>query len=346
MRASQVLKFSALTIVTALTVGAVLHGLRAATVDTDDDEEEISSTTEIRLVEGKPRLFLTDAYLKASGIRIADAMPVTYDPSVSVVASIVLPQLLADRRKDYETARAAMLHTRVAVKASRLEVERLKPLQRDGRIVSDRTLEAAENALATEEANANASAAEINALETALRQQWGAPLADWIIKGNRHFDNIVAGRKRLVQLPLQAGLHPASLKTAILEDVDGSRRTIPVISRVEQANSLFQGEVYLGIADTAPALLPGATLRASVRVVGALHGINVSEHAVVFWNGNPWVFVRNNDGGFSRELISTDAPTPDGYLCTSLPAGTTIVEEGAALLLSEELKASPVRQGG
>lgn len=305
----------------------------------DESEEAIHSIVEARKVGEQVRLYIPDARLDASGLHLQSVTTATYQRTLDVLATVVLPQDLTDGQHAYRAAKAEATRSQVAVTAAKRDFSRLKPLQQDGRIVSDKTLETAENAVVAEEASEPAAAAQLEGELTALRQHWGARVANWIMRDTAEFRSVIAGRARLVQLMVPAGELADQTVSAQLLPAEGGSIPVRDLELIPQTDLRLQGRIYIGVTDAATRILPGSTLNASVSVGDPVTGAGIPESAVVYWQGQSWVFIRESDGGFARHLVRTNARTGNIFVTTGLEADRPIVDRGGQLLLSEEMKA-------
>ena len=65
----------------------------------------------------------------------------------------------------------------------------------------------------------------------------------------------------------------------------------------------------------------------------------VPASAVLWWQGQTWVYLEPKSGLFARHAIATDQPDEQGgYFVSSLPAAVPVVIAGADVLLSEETR--------
>lgn len=318
-------------------------GLRLLGVGSDSEkagEQPLLVPVRVKSVDGETRLVIAKQDLAAGGIGIESSRTITYQDRVPAFGTVISPQALAEQQRAYQAAAADMAHTDVAVKAARLEIQRLQPLHRDDRIVSDKALESAQGTLETEEANLKLAISQLRVQQATIEQQWGPVLGRWLVEGAPQLDRLLAGQDRLVQIAAPAGRQLADPTIAQLEPAPGAPVDATIISGVPQADPKFQSQSFLAVAPADPRLRPGMQVPVMIFIGSPVTGILVPDAAIVRWQGRPSIYVAVADGEFARRSVSTEIMTPEGWLVRSgLPAGAPVVVTGAQLLLSEEIKA-------
>ena len=115
-----------------------------------------------------------------------------------------------------------------------------------------------------------------------------------------------------------------------------------LVGPAAEADPVTRKPAYLyRAARTWPGATPGTPMVALVpRHERATAGVLVPDRAVVQWDGFAWVYLQRAPGRFERVRLSTDRPTPGGWIAGApLAAGDTVVVTGAEELLSEEFRA-------
>ena len=86
--------------------------------------------------------------------------------------------------------------------------------------------------------------------------------------------------------------------------------------------------------------MPGLNLETSLAAKSTAGGWVVPNSAVIWLEGQAWVYVRSDPRTFIRRSISPDRPAADdGYIVTDLPPNAEVAVHGAQMLLSEEFRA-------
>ena len=101
----------------------------------------------------------------------------------------------------------------------------------------------------------------------------------------------------------------------------------------------MQGPSFLYKARDTPGLAPGVNLVARMPYGSQARGVVVPESAVVWWQGEPWIYRQISPDHFTRRAIPTDTQLGNGYFVgKGLSPGDQIVLKGADWLLSEEFR--------
>jgi hypothetical protein len=326
--------------VIAVAIAFALRSLGRGQEAGDTGEQPLPAPVRVKVIDGHTRIVVTPEDMAASGIVVAPLKATTYQEQVSGLGAVIAPQALAAQEHAYQMAAAEAIRAELAVKAARLEVERLQPLHRADRIVSDKALETAQDDLAAKEANTRAAGAQLETQRALVKEQWGPVLARWIGEGAPPLNRLLAGQDLLVRIALPAGSLVSAPAAAHLQPSPGVTLDARIVSGVPQADPKFQGQSFYAVLAEDARLRPGMTVPATVTVGAPIAGVVAPDTAVVRWNGEPWVFVEAAKGEFIRQAISTGIGTPGGWFVTSgLSAGMPVVVRGAQLLLSEEIKA-------
>jgi len=326
----------------AVAVNLVLRSLGQERERSHDGDQPLPTPVRVAVIDGRTRVTVTPEDVAASGIEVVAPKATTYQRQLLGLATVIAPQAIAAQEQVYQSAAAEATRAELALKAARLEVERLAPLHQADRIVSDKALESARDDLAAKQASAKAATAQLAAQRSALEGQWGPALAKWIANGDRALERLLAGRDLLVRVSLPVGALAGDLTAAHVQAAPAVMLEARIVSGIPQADPKFQGpSVFAALAEDAR-LRPGMTIPAAVSLGAPVAGVLVPDAAILHWHGEQWVFVESAKGEFVRQAITSAVATPDAWLVTSgLIAGTPIVVRGAQLLLSEEVKARP-----
>lgn len=305
-------------------------------------DQPIAAPIRVKTINGETRITVSAQDLATSGIDVEALQPITHQEEAPGLGTVISPQTLGEQRRAYQAAAAEAERSEFAAKAARLEVQRLQPLHRADRIVSDKALETAESTQAVEEAALKVASTQFETQRTALVLQWGPAMGKWLIDGGPELDRIVSSQDLLVQIALPAGSRVTEPGYAAFDLGAGAPRSGTIISAASQVDSRFQGPTLYALLPADARLQPGMTVLVKIAVGTPRLGVLVPEGAVVRWQGRSWVFVQAAQGEFTRRSITTDIATPDErFFVTTLAPGTQVVVRGAQLLLSEEMSGNP-----
>jgi len=315
----------------------------------DQDEAEDKTATasapqRVTEVGDEPVVKLSDDEIKRAGVETAVLPAATERARRHVLAVIVDLQPLFDSAAALADAQAQAAKAQAALAASGGEYERLKKLQTQGQGASAKDLEAAQAAASADEAANRSAQTAWQVRRAALEHQWGPVLTEWMADDAAEFQKLVKGETLLMRVTGPERGYRSPPATADLLRPDKQWTQARFVSAASQAAPEFQSETWWFLIDAGGGLLPGMNVEALVPAEEgtARSGVIVPDPAVVWWQGNAWVFVQTAKGVFTQRAVSTDQPEPEGgYFVADFPAGQTVVVRGAQVLLSEENKPAP-----
>lgn len=307
--------------------------------DVSPGETPIASAIKVRIDHGRTALFVPPAAIRASGIVVTALNGVTAQPGVAAFATAIQPQALLEQRRAILAADAEMERARAAAVAADTQTRRLRALNADNAIVSTRELEAGQVAAASERAGVQVAGSQRALLEASAARQWGLVIAGWLINGSPKLDAVFAGRTLLLQIAPTQEVGAATPSVAFLTLPQGGRLEAKTVSPSPQADAQFQTRTFFALTPANPQLLPGMTVPARFPTGRPVQGVEIPSSAIVRWKGVSYVYVATGAGQFSRQPVSTDLPSANGWTDANFVAGTRAVTAGAQLLLSEELRA-------
>lgn len=306
------------------------------------DEEEIQTKSHIAEEKGNAVVTLSVEAQQASGIGVEELKSASHQSELGSYGSVVGIEPLVDFRARYLSARADINAARAAIANSQQDYQRLLALNRDNRNVSDRAVQAAEATWKADEAKLAAATTLANGIRDSMRQQWGDTLTRWATEDQGGaLSKLLAHEEVLVQIALPfEDLHPEKLAIQI---TPAGTRGKPVnaryVSPSPQTDTTIQGRTYYFLA-------PANELRAGMRVEVRFKtngkqssGVIIPNSAVIWYAGKAWVYRKDDDDKFMRQLVDTSQEAGEGWFNASgFKPGEEVVTNGAQLLLSEELK--------
>ncbi len=297
--------------------------------------------------KGVATLAIPTASQQQSGIKTIKLVNTQHQSATASYGTVEAIDSLIEMRTRYLATLADGNVTRSTITSSEQNLRRLQLLNQDDKNVSDRAVQEAQANLNSEKAKLATSATMANGIRDNMRQQWGATLANWAtqISNNDEFQSLLQSREVLLKITLPFDVTPN--KNAVLQIAPMGSESHFVkaqfISDAPQADSTIQGKTYFYRA-------PAGILRAGMRVTTRLDaagkattGVIVPHEAVVWYANQAWVYQKVGAEKFIRRLISTETEIESeaisGWYNTSgLVANDEVVNSGAQLLLSEELK--------
>lgn len=276
-----------------------------------------------------------------SGITVETLKAVHHRRELTAYGTVLGPQGLLEMRNDFVSAKAKVEKARTELDVSQKQFERAKALNAEEKNISDKDLQSALAVWESDKIDVRASEEAMRAVEDAARQQWGNVIAGWLIDGSPAIERLIRQKDLLIQISLPPGTKisepPA---TASIADAEENRVTAHFISLSPRADSRTQGMSLLYLVTAGKkGLMPGMNITAYLPVGPEVKGFVVPSSAIVWWNGNAWVYVQKGTGFFVRTEVSTANHVKGGYFVTEgIKEGGGIVVTGAQLLLSEEFR--------
>lgn len=292
----------------------------------------------VQVVKGETIVIVNPDVQRASHIDVEPVTTAASQPEITAYATVIDLQPLFDLRNRWAAARADRESAQAQVDSSRSEYERNRVLFENDRNVSQKTLQASRAVMQTDQAKLQAAEASQNALEAILRQQFGDALASAAkASDSEPFQRLLSGRAVVLRVTLSAQGSGSVPRHITVDGTDGQPVAAGKLSASPQGDPAIQGNPYFYITDSA---LPiGARTMAHVPSGdGSTPGLLIPERAVVWYGGQPWVYIRTAADRFTRRYVPATSPIDGGFFVTSgFHAGDEVVIRGAQLLLSEEL---------
>lgn len=300
-------------------------------------EAPVKAPSRVSEVAGQAAITLDAAAQQESGLVIVPQQPLTHRSMLQAFGAVVeVADLLALRSLDVN-AQAQVDKAQAALNASQAEYRRLQSLHRDEQNVSVKALQAAEVTWRADQASLRAAQAAWTAAQLTAEQQWGEVLAKAVATDAPLFTRLATGQQVLVQVMLPAATSlPQPPAQARLQGADGAFRTATLVSSAHRADPRLQGASYF-YAAPADGLLSGMTVTAYLPTGASKPGALIPSSAVVWSQGQPWVYTRDRPDRFVRQALPVDSPVDGGwFVLKGFAHGEPVVRAGAQLLLSEE----------
>jgi len=285
-----------------------------------------------------------------SGISVQTLTSSFHQREIRSYGTVVPLQQLADVFQNHSNAKAQVLKANATTSTSQKEYLRIKELY-DKKLESGRNLQTAEADWRSDEATAQAARSTLVALESSIRQEWGATIAQWIYRASPEFDGILTHKDNLIEVTLALDERPSPIpQTAFVRSsINDNLLKASFVSTSQSADARFQGTVvYYVAASSSDRLLGGMNVDVFLPTGEKTEGIDIPRSAVVWWHGRAWVYMKKGPEAFVRIAIPVDQPTEAGWFVPNGQTGFSntlpIVARGAQLLLSAEYH--PQKQSG
>lgn len=306
--------------------------------------QEQSTAPRVAVVKGKTMVRLNAEEQSQAGIETTTLKAVREREQLEVPATVLDVQGLVTLASGCATAQTNLRKAQNNLRVSQAEYNRLKALQASQNI-SVRAFQAAEGAFRNDQASV-ASARQGVAYDVAeLRQAWGNTIAKWAAGNSPALNRILNREDVLIQATLPEGSVAAAPDEVSLELPNQRRVTAKLVSRFPRVDPRIQGPSFIYVTKQQGELAPGLNLAAHLATGPRLSGVIIPRSAIVWLNGDSWVYLQTASNEFTRVAVSTDRSVAGGFFVSGgIAPGGRVVRTGAQALLSEEFR--PQTGGG
>lgn len=309
--------------------------------DREEDEQRKEGTetpATVFVQNGQTVITLDPKAQSRAEIIVASLKAMTSRERITAPAVVLSAQELIGRRNNYVSGVARLEKARASVDVSQQEFNRLKALYQDNQNASQKALEGAQGALRSDQAEVRATQQDLLLQTAALRQDWGAAIAKWVVDDPAPLDPVFEQREFLVQVTVPPGIVSAAPESISLELPQSGYAQAKLISSFPRVDARIQGASFLYVTPSRPGLAPGLNLVAHLAVGRLTHGVLVPQQAIVWWQGEAWVYKQLAPDRFVRHEVDTSAQIEGGFFVSSgISPGDKVVTSGAQVLLSTEL---------
>jgi hypothetical protein len=306
--------------------------------DADRQAQTKKGQAQISAEDGQTVLTLDTPTRKRLGLEVATLTASITHAQITSPAVVLPVQELATFRNNYIATQAQLQKSRVEVNVARKEYTRLKTLFDENQNISEKTLQSAEGALQTNEADERAGVQQLNLQESVVRQEWGGVVAKWAQEGSPELQRIFDQREVLVQMTMPSDAIFGAPKIISLEIPGRTRTQASLVSPFPRVDPRIQGRSFLYVASAHLGLTLGVNLLAYLSVGAQMRGLIVPTSAVVWSEGKAWAYQQTASDRFTRHAVPTDVPLEEGFfVAQGFSPGGKVVTQGAQALLSEEM---------
>jgi hypothetical protein len=256
---------------------------------------------------------------------------------------------LLDLRARYRSAQSELAIAEAALNVAKKNHDRLAKLHNES-IIPARDLILAESQLAADQARYDAATRHTREVREEALQSFGeelfkqastveSPLFEALLKHAQ----VLA----LVALPANVSL-PKSARSVMLapSGEPGKTRPARLISAAPKTEESTQGETWF-FAANADGLRAGMRLDAWIPQGGAMDsGVLIPQSAVVWRDGQPWVYVKTGTDDFARRPLGKHSEQGEAWFVEQgFAVGEEVVVVGGQMLLSEEQRHNAPKDG-
>ena len=318
--------------------------------DSDEDEEDDDDVpSRVEIHEGLPAVRLTEEIMSRSGIQTSSLQVVSHLHEARATGLVIDFQPLLGRRTDYHKAGSDLILAEESLQASARVYERLRVLHKERANVSLRQVEEARFRMTENKARKVSAAQLMQNIRTETMQKWGKELSGWALgskesgsERSSYFDRLLQKQDVLIMVTLPPDLTLPEETSFVFINTHPERSTSRkayLISPASHTNLLSQGVTYY-FRTPAENMRIGMHLSAWVIVSDEVEtGVDVPLASVIWYGGEPWVYVQVEEDLYSRRPVAAYRETDFGWFITdTFEQNEKIVIRGGQLLLSEELR--------
>lgn len=327
----------ALTIA-SITGMALMAAHRADPQDKDDSAPAASPQTTAPAANGTVSLDVQTQ--KREGIRVEAVKPITMRAQVQGFAVVLgVADLVNARNSYFAAAQTQLTRDRANLDAARIEYQRVKKLYDEDQNMSLKATQDAETAYRNAQARLSTDLQDGRLQLDVVRQRWGNTVTEWVENNSPVLESVLEQKDCLVQVTFPPGEVAGPPRTLSLELPGHHVAAARLVSALPQVSTQIQSPNFLYIAPESGGLAVGANLVALVPVGRVSRGSVVPESAIVWWQGQAWVYEQTAPGAFARRAVPVNNPVNGGYFVpvSAIPPGSRLVTTGASALLSQEL---------
>ncbi len=313
--------------------------------DDDDDDDDDDAPIERLMVQ------IDDDIADYAGIETTSLASSSFFPESKATATVIDIRPLVTIKARYNQAVSALNVAKVAERSAAQELKRLNTLAKGVGSVAAKKVSYARGVWQQANAELQGLEFEIQAVKDEATQSWGRVVTDWILeKGSVQWQRLLSHQDSLLLVVLPVDLSLAADVSFIRISRDGSHdqgRKAYFVSPAVSTGTLTQGESYF-FKITTGKLRSGMRLEAWVPTANTpLMGVFVPDNAMIWYDGQPWVYIENEDDLYQRRSVRHGLPATGGLFVEhgsfdggqeSLVEGELLVIKGAQMLLSEEFR--------
>lgn len=308
---------------------------------TDDDTPTGLAVPSASAAQAPPDFTLTliPGRQQAAGLKTEPLKAAEWSPETRAYATVLDLQALFEQRARF---RAALSDVNIAESAQRVagkNLERLSHLHREA-IIPARELFQAEAQHAADLARLEAARNRLREIRETALQQWGEALfRQTIASESALFQALLTRKQGLILLTATSADTPPEHARLGLPGRPDTARAARWLSAAPRIDTGAQGSTWFYLVE-APEWRAGQHLEAWLAMDGEMaHGVAIPLAAVLWHEGQPWVYVKIGADRFNRRSLGSHQRRGEVFLVsTGYTAGEEVVVGGAQTLLSEELR--------
>ncbi|MFZ2451217.1 MAG: hypothetical protein WAW36_11920 [Methylovulum miyakonense] len=307
-----------------------------------DDDDTAKLTSKVQSVNGLAVIKLDGEAQRQTGLAVTVLKPARHHSEFLAYGKAISIQPLMDLHHRYLAALTERNRAAAKFKQAEQAIQRQQDLYQHG-VTAKRNLQDQQAQWQTDKALLDATQYQNQAIIDETLLSWGKTLSDWALTPRAEkLTAFLAGEQTLLQVTVPSHHKPIENLHTIAVNVSGERstaQTAEFISTAPQTDSSNQGISYF-FQTSGKTIKTGMSVSAWLPEQGQQHdGVIIPASAVCWAADQAYVYLKTDEGTFSRRAISQYTATANGYFLSGiLKPGDTIVTTGAQMLLSEELR--------
>ena len=339
-----------------LPLGLALLALNLASPDLYADDDDRPAPAQTPLTKASPKtpveaafsLRLSPDRQRQGGLKTQALTAFSLGEATHAYGRIVDISPLLDLRARYRAAQSELVIAEAALQVARKNHDRLAKLHSES-IIPTRELILAESQLASDQARHSAAGRRMQEIREAALQSFGKELFRQAIEAESPLFEGLLSRSlvlALVALPANASLPKTVRAVSIAPSGEQGRRQARLLSPAPRTEESTQGETWFFVADSA-GLRTGMRLDAWIPQGGqSAQGVLIPLSAVVWRDGQPWVFVKTGSEDFARRPVGGYSEQGGAwFVAEGFAPGEEAVVVGGQMLLSEEQRRNAPKAG-
>lgn len=322
-----------------LSVWAFIEGRREVAME-QERERPVNAPLRVSYKDNEAVITLDKETVERSGIAVSVFKQIFHRAEVRAYGMVEDVQDLIDLRNGYITAKAQLEKSEAVLEASRREYERLEALNKDNKTISDKNLQAAKALYLSDRSGVLSANEALLVMEYKIQQQWGKGVSEALLGNSSLIDRFIRQEDLLIRVTLPADIHIVSFPQTALIQIADSLASASLLSPAPQTDQRIQGiSLFYTMPVKGTGLIRGMNVTAYIPLGPESKGLIVPRSAIVWRDGNAWVYVEEEKGKFVRHEIQTDNPVEKGFFVSKgIMPGDRLVTKGAQSLLSEEFR--------
>lgn len=286
---------------------------------------------------------IEDEMADYAGIEVLNLNETQFFPEARAFVKVVDLRPLLALQSRHNQALSALNVAKVAEHAAAQEMKRLISLTKGAGSVAAKNVNYAEASWHGAKAKLQGLRFDVKAIHDETIQSWGDEISTWVLSANsKQWQRLLAHQDSLLLVTLPVGLSLAEDVSFIRVARDNDRekaRKAYFVSLAVIGGQAIQGESYF-FKTANNKLRSGMRLDAWIpQGNDALNGVFIPKKAMVWYAGQPWMYVQVEDDLYQRRSLQSGLMAAGGrFMQQDINAGESVVIRGAQMLLSEEFR--------